>query len=75
MKNKDAAKVYMKEYYENNKSANKISQNDVNLQQFTRTWPSVTAGYGGRRGRWDRGGGRGRRCSAEHWTHMLTVIG
>ena len=44
MKNKDAAKVYMKEYYENNKSAKKLSQNDVNLQQFTRTWPSVTAG-------------------------------
>ena len=28
MKNKDAAKVYMKEYYENNKSAIKLRQND-----------------------------------------------
>ena len=54
----DAAKVYMKEYYENNKSAIKLSQNEkkdakqlrgnskmnVNLHRFTRTWPSAMVG-------------------------------
>ena len=54
----DAVKVYMKEYYENNKSAIKLSQNEnkdakqlrgnsimnVTLQRFTRTWPSAMVG-------------------------------
>ena len=34
---------------------------NVNSQRFIRTWLNATAGTSGRQGKWERGGGRGRR--------------